>query len=103
MKSAEPILDPLGNWIQFSASFFNQRKPRLFDELKPVIARPSFVISVKGEGLYFFRLINPDVNVLIETRANNGDYIAVDYVENPSVSYISSLLQKGSLLSFSTP
>ena len=100
MTIAKPLHDPLGNTIHFLPSFFDRGTPRIFEEIRPVITHPSFVILEKGKALYFFRLLNEDVNLLIETRKDNGDYLAIDCIENPSVDYISSLLQRGSLFCF---
>jgi hypothetical protein len=101
MKATEPVHDPLGHRIYFLPSFFYSKTTRKFDELVPVITDPAFVITVKKKALYFFKLIDPDINLVIETKARNGHFHAINCIENPTVGYISSLLEKGGLISFS--
>lgn len=101
MRATEPVHDPLGHQIHFPPSFFYSKTARGYDELIHVITDPAFIILVKKEAIYFFRLIDPDINLVIETKANNDYFLATDCIENPTVGYISSLLKKGGLISFS--
>jgi hypothetical protein len=101
MRLTQPIQDPMGNQVHFFPSFFEAETTRDYDELKIVITNPAFVIRVKKEAIYFFKLIRDDMNILIEVKSKDGDYIVMDCVENPTVGYISGLLKTGELLSFS--
>jgi hypothetical protein len=99
MVRTKAIRDPLGNLIQVphhsSCSTF---KLSLHD-IRQVVTSPAFIIQIGLNELYFFRLLDWELNLMVEVKANNKEYIVNGCTVNPSVEFISSLLEKGKLTS----
>lgn len=100
MSPTEPLRDPLGNNVYIIPWFLTEAF-RDYARLEQIIKDPAFAIRIKNEAIYFFKLVDEDVNMVIETKFFKEELIATDCIENPTVAYISNLLKKGGLVSFS--
>ena len=98
MLITKPLQDPLGNRITISSELIENCREGI-NRIRSVIRSPAFVIRTKNRSLYFIKLVSPGTNLLIEATFRGQEYRASNYLENPSVEYISRLLTKGSLLS----
>ena len=93
------LRDPLGNDIRLPLWMFlySDHDYNIFSQ---IITEPAFIIRVKDESLYFIRLINWNVNMLLEVKLIENEFVVSSYIENPTTEYISDLLKSGSLISF---
>ena len=99
MYNLKPLKDPLGNKIRFPLEL--NVSQRSYSEIMRVITEPTFLIKEKKKKkMYFFRLINVNINLLVEVQTGGRTFVIKSCVENPSVEYIATLLRKGSLSSF---
>jgi hypothetical protein len=103
MKTAEPVKDPRGNKVYLISSFLGGEVPRDYSDLRRVIEEPAYAIEIREEAIYFFRMLEDDLNMVIETKFFKEELIATGCMENPGVGYVSELLKKGALISFSRP
>lgn len=94
----KPFCDPLGNLVQLPMIFSNCGRD--YDEICQVITAPSFIIFIKHEKLYFFRLIDWETNIVVEASLFDEQFVVSNWTENPTTEFVSNLLQKGSLISF---
>jgi hypothetical protein len=94
-----PLQDPLGHTIHLPAIIDSKEGCSNYEDLKQVITAPSYIIEVKKKAIYFFRRLNEQQNLLVETIATEGRYLFSKCMVNPSEQYISSLLKKGGLVS----
>ena len=99
MLGTRTLLDPLGNKILIPASVAKKGVQKLND-IRHVVTSPAFIIKIRDEKLYFFRLIGWETNMLVEVDVQKKQHIIQNFIENPSVDYISRLLVKGALISF---
>jgi hypothetical protein len=99
MLYTKPLQDPLGNEIRISSAVIERCRDG-FKTVRSVITSPAFVIMTKNRSLYFIRPVSSGTNLLIEARVYRQGYTARCCRENPSITYISKLLTKGSLVSF---
>jgi hypothetical protein len=99
MYTLKPLRDPLGNNILFPLQQmkFSQEN---YADMSKVITSPAFLISEKNKKLYFFRLIDKNINLLVEAHFIGKTFVVKTCMENPSAEYVSGLLRKGALLSF---
>lgn len=99
MVRTKTIRDPLGNLIQVppqsSCSIFK----RSLDDIRQVVTSPAFIIQIGLSELYFFRLLDWELNLMVVVKAKGTRFIVDGYTINPSVELISSLLEKGKLIS----
>lgn len=99
MPGDQLVRDPLGNSIFIMQVPMNGLEDHI-DKITGIISSPSFVINEGNQKLYYFGLIATDINLLIEAERRDADFIVAACIRNPSVNYISLLLQKGPLISF---
>lgn len=99
MTFPQPLRDPLGHHIQLPAPL-STISTREYDDISQVITTPAFVIKEQNQKLYFFRMINWELNIMVQAQLIGNLFIAIACVENPTVELISRLLKKGSLISF---
>jgi hypothetical protein len=99
MFIAKLLHDPLGNTIQIPGNV-SQNCCRDIHEITRVITSPAFIIKERNQKIYFFKLVAWEVNVLVEVRFQKKHFVVSCCQENPSAEYISTLLKKGSLVSF---
>jgi hypothetical protein len=99
MYSTQPLRDPLGNTIRFPLQLLKLLQLR-YAELSKVITAPDYVINEKNSKLYFFRLINYEINMLVEAKYGEKEFVVNACIVNPTTEYVSGLLRKGALLSF---
>lgn len=98
LKLSKTIFDPLGNAVQLPLIF--STCGRDYNDISQVIVAPSFIIQVRDEKLYFFRLITWETNIVVEACLCSEVFLVNNWIENPTKEYVSCLLQKGSLISF---
>lgn len=98
MEHYRTMKDPLGNAIQFW--FSSEPFALCFDDIRRVVTAPAFIIQIGLEKLYFIRLLDFDLTVLIEAEAKALDFVVQACTVNPPVEYISLLLEKGRLIPF---
>jgi hypothetical protein len=99
MNSTKPLRDPLGNTIRFPLQLLKLLRMQ-YAEMSKVITSPDYIINEKNNTLYFFRLINYEINMLIEAKYGEKEFVVKACIENPTTEYVSGLLEKGALLSF---
>lgn len=92
--------DPFGHMITVPPALLSGSKIRTLHQIREVVTSPSYMIRVHEEALYFFRLLDWDVNILVEAEAENGSFVVKSCSQNPSTEYISGLLKKGGLIAF---
>jgi hypothetical protein len=96
------LSDPLGNTVVVPAIILNSEDGRCYNDIKIVITDPAFVIEIKKEELYFFRLIDFGINILVEAKMKNSVFSVEACIENPTTEYIADLLKKGILFAYSS-
>lgn len=99
MLHPQPLCDPLGHTIFIPSAISMQTYYKLND-IRNVVTSPTFIIRAGDDRLFFFRLIDWKVNMLVEVQMQKQQYIVYNCMENPSVDYVSMLLKKGPLISF---
>ena len=60
-----------------------------------LITSPAFIIQLGPETLYYFRIIDWEMNMLIATKTDQAWYEAESCIQKPASDYISQLLKKG--------
>ena len=93
------LQDPLGHAVLLSPTLLGKEDWSIEDIVK-VITTPAFLIDERQEVLYFFRLLEENVNLMVEAKASPDGFVVAKYAINPSVESISVLLNKGRLISF---
>lgn len=104
MSFCKILTDPLQNRILLdegiAASGRRERKSTLLDEAEEVILHPTYMINGGDEGIYYFKHIGEDTNILVEARLEDELVVVTAMVVNPTVDYISRLLKTGNLIHF---
>lgn len=101
MSVFHTIQDPLGNQVRLNPDMLNNDES-FSGQLQEIVSSPSFVIQVTNKSLYFIRKVNPDLNILVEARYIESSYVIHSLINNPTVQYISDLLNKGNLIAFNS-
>lgn len=96
------LSDPFGNTIVVPGVILNNENCRSFEEIRKVITDPAFVIQIHKHELYFFRLIDMGVNILVIAKVEKLVFLVKTCMQNPTPEYISELLRKGALFPFSS-
>ena len=99
MLNTIPLKDPLGHTIHIPKGIF-KKCCRGYKEIKRVITAPAFLIQEREKKMYFIRLVDRNVNILVEVSCEDDSFTVLSCMQNPTPSYISTLLKKGSLISF---
>jgi hypothetical protein len=94
------LKDPLGNMIFIPPDIAKGNEGISMSYIMKTIINPAFIIRVKNKALYFFLMVYPELNLMIEVKQTKGAYIADGWVKNPSAHFISTLLNKGHLISY---
>lgn len=95
----KPLYDPFGKVILIP-SVLARKSGQKLNDIRHVITSPAFIINVRDEKFYFFRLTSHDTNMLVEVHCKKEQLVVQKLLENPSVEYILILLKKGALISF---
>ena len=89
MATLKCLTDPLGHTIMISKINGQCNSP------EKLITSPAFIIQLGSEQLYYFRIIDWEMNMLIATKTNQAWYEAESCIQKPASDYISQLLKKG--------
>jgi hypothetical protein len=101
MLELKKVVDPLGHTIIISPDINKDSIFSTLDEIKQIISSPSYIIKLKQDVLYFFRLLDWDLNIAIEARKTTGNHYQVENcITNPTPAFVSHLLTDGVLTSF---
>ena len=93
------VKDPQGNSIVIPSKYLDSVS--IYSGfIKEILTDPSYMINIACEGIYFFKLINWQINCMVHTRREGHCFIVEDCVENPTEDFVSNLLKKGSITSF---
>jgi hypothetical protein len=94
------ITDPLGHKLIINPNLYSADVCKDFEEVAQVILSPDFIITVKQEANYYFRLLEWEMNIVIESKLIDGNFIAEKTIVNPTTDFVSGLLKKGMLTTF---
>ena len=95
MATLKCLTDPLGHTIFISTFEGKCESP------EKIITNPAFIIQLGVEQLYYFRIIDWEMNMLVASKTDHSWYMAESCVQQPATDYISMLLKKGGkLISF---
>ncbi|MBB1286880.1 hypothetical protein HRH25_21035 [Flavisolibacter sp. BT320] len=72
--------------------------PLPLNDYQRVIETPACIIEMSPEHIFYFRSVDWNFTVLIEVIFEQGDWIAVNCLKNPSAPYISVLLKRGKFI-----
>jgi hypothetical protein len=97
---SETATDPLGRTIFIPPSMLSQEGCSNYQDIKKIISSPSYIIEGREKELFIFRLLEWELNILIEVKQTNNAFVAERCIANPSAPYIAQLLRKGVLTSF---
>ena len=89
MAALKSLSDPFGHTIMIS------EKNRHCASTEMLITSPAFIIQLGSEQLYYFRIIDWEMNMLIATKTDQAWYEAESCIQKPASDYISQLLKKG--------
>ena len=94
------FIDPLGHKIYVPERFGAGCGKLSLEGIGQVIHDPRFMIRVTRDWIYFIRLLQLDLIVLIEARVQSNYYVVDKCQENPSPSDIVLLLDRGGTIFF---
>lgn len=89
MATLKCITDPLGHTIFISSLNGKCESPEI------LITDPTFIIKLGYEELYYFRLIDWEVNMLVASKSKHQWFMAETCMQQPTADSISLLLRKG--------
>ncbi len=89
MATLKCLTDPLGHSI-FISTFSGQ-----CESPEKLITNPTFIIQLGFEELYYFRMIEWEMNMLIASKNDHAKFVAESIIQQPTTDYISILLKKG--------
>lgn len=89
MATLKCLTDPLGHTI-FISTFSGQ-----CDSPELLVISPAFIIQLGFEELYYFRMIEWEMNMLIASKTDHAWFVAESVMQQPTTDYISLLLKKG--------
>ena len=89
MAALKSLSDPFGHTIMISETNGHCASTEM------LITSPAFIIQLGPETLYYFRIIDWEMNMLIATKTDQAWYEAESCIQKPASDYISQLLKKG--------
>ncbi|HEV7330496.1 MAG TPA: hypothetical protein VGN63_05600 [Flavisolibacter sp.] len=72
--------------------------PLPIDDCQRVIETPACIIEMSPERIFYFRSVDLNCTVLIEVIFEQGQWIAVNCLKNPSTPFITALLKEGKFI-----
>jgi hypothetical protein len=94
------LTDPIGHKLIVNPRLYTADGCKDFEEVAQIILSPDFIITIKEEANYYFRLLEWEMNIVIEAKEINGYFVAEKSLLNPTSEYVSDLLKEGMLTTF---
>ena len=89
MATLKCLTDPLGHTIMISKINGQCNSP------EKLITSPAFIIQLGSEQLYYFRIIDWEMNMLIANKTDLKVFVAESCIQKPASDYITQLLNNG--------
>lgn len=104
MSSCKLLTDPLQNFILLDDCLAGTTLPvkyvSILDQAEEVISHPAYIINAGQRGIYYFKCVCENTNVLMEAQLKDEVMVIKTMIINPSIEYISKLLKMGKLICF---
>lgn len=94
------VKDPKGNHVLIPADYLEAKNRSYFGYIQETLTAPAFMLDIASIGIYYFKLINWQVNFMVQTRLNGSYFIVEECIENPTEDFVMDLLNKGGITSF---
>ena len=89
MATLKYLSDPLGHTIMICTMNGH------CNSTEKLITKPAFIIQLGPEELYYFRIIDREMNMQKATKTDQAWFVAEACIQKPTSDYISLLLNKG--------
>ena len=89
MATLKSLSDPFGHTIMISETNGHCASTEM------LITSPAFIIQLGSEQIYYFRIIDWEMNMLIANKTDLKVFVAESCIQKPASDYITQLLNNG--------